>query len=108
ITPLRALLEDLPTYVTVTVLVRASIPEDLVHRDEVAGLVAQRRGGFHELFGSRDEVSVDAGALAELAPGITQSDLYVCGPDGFTTQVVAAAIAVGVPRERIHFESFTF
>jgi len=108
ITPLRALLEDLPAYVTVTVLVRASTPGDVVHRDEVAGLVAQRHGVFHELVGSRDEVTVDAGALADFVPGITQSDLYVCGPDGFTTQVVAAALALGVPREQIHYETFTF
>ena len=39
ITPLRALLEDLPASVDVTVIVRASTPDDLVHRDEVAALV---------------------------------------------------------------------
>ena len=44
ITPLRALLEDLPATVEVSVIVRASSPGDIVHRDEVAALVA-RRGG---------------------------------------------------------------
>ena len=43
ITPLRAMLEDLPANVDVAVIVRASAPEDLVHRDEVATLV-ERRG----------------------------------------------------------------
>ena len=36
ITPVRALLEDLPAGVDVVVVVRASTPADLVHRDEVA------------------------------------------------------------------------
>ncbi|MFI5036648.1 MAG: ferric reductase-like transmembrane domain-containing protein [Acidimicrobiales bacterium] len=108
ITPLRALLEDLPRQVAVTVLVRASTPEDLVHRDEVAALVAHHRGEFHELVGSRDEVSVDAPTLRALAPAITDSDLYVCGPNGFAERVIDAARSLGVPRDRIHHEAFTF
>lgn len=108
ITPLRALLEDLPPHVAVTVLVRASTPEDLVHRDEVAALVSQRRGRFHELIGSRDEVSVDANTLRALVPELRTSDVYVCGPSGFTDQVVRAAVALGVPHAQIHHEEFTF
>jgi ferredoxin-NADP reductase len=108
ITPLRALLEDLPRGVEVTVLVRASTPEDLVHRDEVAALVAQRGGSFHELVGSRHEVAVNASVLLELAPNLAASDLYVCGPAGFTDDVVSAAAGAGVPREHIHHEKFTF
>ena len=44
ITPLRALLEDLPARTDVVVIVRASSATDLIHRDEVAALV-RRRGG---------------------------------------------------------------
>ena len=40
ITPLRALLEDLPDPINVTVVIRASTPDDIVHRDEIAALVA--------------------------------------------------------------------
>ena len=108
ITPLRALLEDLPSQVDVTVLVRASSADEIVHRDEVASLVALRRGTFHELVGSRDEVPLDTRSLQTLAPAITTSDLYVCGPSGFTDQVVRAATALGVPHEQIHYEAFTF
>ncbi|MDE3065137.1 MAG: ferredoxin reductase family protein [Acidobacteriota bacterium] len=108
ITPLRALVEDLPRGVGVTAIVRASTPEDLVHRDEVAGLVAQRRGAFHELVGSREDVELSAATLDGLAPGIAASDLYVCGPAGFADHVVAAATSLGVPAEQIHHEAFTF
>ena len=43
ITPLRALLEDLPAGVDATVIIRASAAEEIVHRDEVAELV-ERHG----------------------------------------------------------------
>ena len=40
---MRALLEDLPAEVDVTMLVRASTPADLVLRDEISELVEARR-----------------------------------------------------------------
>ncbi|MGH9019554.1 MAG: ferredoxin reductase family protein [Acidimicrobiales bacterium] len=108
VTPLRALLEDLPRSVAVTVIVRGSSAEDLVHRDELAALVAARRGVLHELVGSRDAVPIHAAALRALVTDLALSDVYVCGPDGFADQVVRAAMAGGVPRERIHHEAFSF
>lgn len=108
VTPLRALLEDLERGVEVTVIVRASRPEDLVHRDELAALVATRRGTLHEVVGPREGVSLDADALARLAPDLRQSDLFVCGPDGFARSIVQAARSAGVPAERIHHEAFAF
>ncbi len=108
VTPLRALLEDLDRGVEVTVIVRASTPEDLVHADELAALAARRGATLHEIVGPRDDVALDARALARLAPGLAEGDLYVCGPAGFTDAVVAAARDAGVPAERIHHESFAF
>jgi predicted ferric reductase len=108
ITPLRALLEDLPESIAITVVVRASTPEDVVHRDEVAALVAQRGGDFHEIIGSRHQVSFDARALRRLIPDLTRCDVYVCGPEGFSHGVVAAARKLGVRYDRIHHEAFTF
>ena len=63
ITPVRALLEDLPAGVDVVVVVRASTPADLVHRDEVAALVRQRRGRLQEIVGSRHKVRLNARVL---------------------------------------------
>jgi len=108
ITPLRALLEDLPESIAVTVVVRASTPDEIVHRDEVAAFVAQRGGQFHELVGSRHEVRFDARALRKLVPDIARCDVYVCGPDGFSRRVVAAARKLGVDRDLIHNEAFSF
>jgi len=108
ITPLRALLEDLPLPTDVTVVVRASTPGDIVHRNEIAALVEQHGGQLHVVSGSRHKVCFDARALGRLVPDIARSDVYVCGPDGFSKNVVASALKLGVRRNRIHEEAFAF
>jgi ferredoxin-NADP reductase len=108
ITPLRALLEDLPIGIDVVVVMRASRTEDLVHREEVIALVEQRDGQVHEVIGPRHTVHFDARALRHLVPDIQERDIYVCGPGGFSESIVAAAKKLGVPRDRIHHEVFAF
>jgi predicted ferric reductase len=108
VTPLRALLEDFEEHVDVAVLLRASRLEDLVHRDEITGLVEKRGGGLHELIGPRQKVKLDAKHLRRLIPDLANRDVYVCGPDSFTEGIVAAARTIGVPDSRIHQEAFAF
>ncbi len=108
ITPLRALLEDLPENRPVSVIIRARTAEDVVHGDEMKLLVGARKGSYHELIGSRYDVSLDAATLTSLAHGLADSDVFICGPEGFTESVVASLQEAGVPHSRIHFESFTF
>jgi predicted ferric reductase len=108
VTPLRALLEDLPERVAVTVIVRASTPEEIVHRDEVAAYVALRGGQFHELVGSRRDIPFDSRALRQLVPDLTRCDVYVCGPEGFSKRVIAALRKLGVHGDKVHHEAFTF
>jgi predicted ferric reductase len=108
ITPVRALLEDLPAGVDVVVVVRASTPADLVHRDEVAALVKQRRGRLQELVGPRHKVRLNAKVLRSLVPDVKHRDLYICGPDGFSAEIAAAALELGTDAEQIHTETFGF
>src|ERR1039458_4162033 len=108
ITPLRALLEDLPASVDVAVVMRASKSGDLVHRDEVVALVDQRGGRFHEVIGPRHKVRLGARELRHLVPDLAERDVYVCGPGGFSESIVAAARRLGVPEHRIHHEAFAF
>ena len=108
ITPLRALIEDLPKGVKVAAIVRASTQGDLVHADEVAAIVASRKGEFHEVVGSRHERRLGGIELRELVSQISEGDVYVCGPPGFTSSVVAGVRSLGVPVERIHIEGFSF
>jgi predicted ferric reductase len=108
VTPLRALLEDLPSHADVVALIRASTVDDLVHRDEIAALVQQRGGQLREIIGPRHRARLDAKALRRAVPDIAGRDIYVCGPAGFSTEIVDAALRLGVPDEQIHIEAFGF
>jgi predicted ferric reductase len=108
ITPLRALLEDLPARIHVVVIVRASAVEDLVLREEVAALVERRGGQLHEIVGPRNQVRFDARLLRRLVPDVAARDIYICGPDGFRDNIVDAALRLGVTEEQIHQEAFGF
>jgi predicted ferric reductase len=108
ITPLRALLEDLPNSTDVTVIIRASAASDLLHREEIAALVERYGGTLHEIIGPRDQVRLDADTLRELAPDARLRDVYICGPDGFMADVADAALRLGVPAQQIHQEAFGF
>lgn len=108
VTPLRALLEDLPAAVDVVVMLRGTRREDLVHREEMAALVAQRGGRLHEVVGERRVVRLDDEAIERMIPDLARRDVYVCGPDGFSTAIVNASRRLGVPPSHIHRESFEF
>jgi ferredoxin-NADP reductase len=108
VTPLRALLEDLPAHVDVEVLLRASTPDDLVLEHEVAHLVERRGGRLHRLVGPRSAVQLDRASLRQLVPDVAERDVYICGPDGFSSAVERAARASGTPRARVHREAFAF
>ena len=47
-------------------------------------------------------------ALRALVPDIARNDVYLCGPDAWTSAAIAAARSCGVPPERIHLERFTW
>jgi predicted ferric reductase len=108
ITPLRALLEDLPTDADVVVIVRASTARDLLHREEIAALVKHRNGRLRELIGSRHKVRLTARTLSHLVPDVADRDVYICGPEGFGAEVVDAAAKLGVGDDQVHLEAFGF
>ena len=108
VTPIRALLEDLPQRVDVVVILRASQASELILRDEIRRLVEQRRGRMFQVLGPRAQAHLDARRLQRLVPDIVARDLYVCGPAGFMSQLADEARALGVPDGRIHHEDFAF
>ena len=108
VTPLRAMLEDLPTRTDVVVVLRASTVDDLIHRREMAELVYQRGGRLCEVVGPRHRVRFDAHTLSRIVPDISVRDVYVCGPGGFSSEVARIARRLRVSSERIHIEAFGF
>ena len=107
-TPIRALLQELPPDADVIAILRASTIEELALREEIVADVAARGGRVHELVGPRAGIDLSASGLVRLAPDLPGRDVFVCGPGGFTSAVVAAARDAGVPREQIHQERFDF
>jgi len=107
ITPLRALLEDLPSAVDVVVVQRAASTDGLIHRAELHEMVTARRGRMVELVGSRWAHRLDDPyRLHKVVPDLASRDVYVCGPDEFSGGVIGAARRLGVPARSVHRESF--
>ncbi|MBC7461549.1 MAG: hypothetical protein H7287_09335 [Thermoleophilia bacterium] len=86
----------------------APSPDDLVLAEEMVGYTEQHGGRAVLLVGPRTEVPMDADALLVLAPDVADRDVFLCGPDGFMRSVASSLEELGVPRERIHHEAFTF
>jgi predicted ferric reductase len=108
ISPIRALLEDLPPNTKVTVILRASSVEDIVHRSEVTQMVHEREGKLHEIVGSRKKVGLNGQLLRKLVGNLNNTDVFVCGPAGFSEGVTENLLRLGARRERIHEEAFAF
>ena len=120
VTPLRALLEELPQAPgDVTLVYRAGSVEELVFRDELDALAAQRGARILYAIGPRVAGRAswvpqqaahlsDADALRQIVPDVADHDVYLCGADAWMEAARQAALAAGVPAERIHLERFTW
>jgi ferredoxin-NADP reductase len=109
ITPLRALFATIPG--RVTLIYRASSPRDVVFQNELDSIAQDKGGTVHYIIGSRRELGGDplnARVLTKLAPGLHRQDVYLCGPPGMTEAAMSALSDAGVPKRRIHYESFEF
>jgi predicted ferric reductase len=115
IAPLRALAEELP-YAPGDAAVLYRYSGTPLFRREFDVLARERGLVVHLLPGHRrapgswlgdglppaDDVTI----LRSWLPDIAQRDVYVCGPEPWTEDVVRTAMAAGVPAGRIHTESF--
>jgi predicted ferric reductase len=109
IAPLRAMFAALTG--KITLIYRASSWQDIVFRPELDAIATAKNATVHYVVGTRTELGTDplsAGALQQLAPGLHRMDVYLCGPPGMTGTAVTALAKAGVPRRRIHYESFEF
>jgi len=108
ITPIRAVLDDLPHDTAVTVVYRVSDAMTAPLRHELDELAASRGWVVHYLQGPRADHPMTPEHLAALIPDLAGCDVYICGPDAFTDDVRDAVRAVGVPEVRVHHEAFAF
>jgi predicted ferric reductase len=94
ITPVRALLEDLPG--DVVVVYRVSRDEDVILRTELDELAH-----VHYLVGG---APLSPERLLEIVPDLAERDVFVCGPPAMTE----AVRATGVPRRQVFVERFAY
>ncbi len=111
ITPVRALLEDMPGGPgDITVLYRVAHADDVLFRTELDELAAQRGADLHYVVGDRRQPGtgdpLSAEHLAWLVPDIADRDVYLCGPPGMIAAICANLRRAGVPRRRVIVERF--
>ncbi|MFJ3904013.1 ferric reductase-like transmembrane domain-containing protein [Streptomyces sp. NPDC090025] len=105
ITPIRALLEELPGHAVL--VYRVSSPEDAVLYDELRALAAARGAALHLISGPPNPDPLTPDALVALVPDLAERDVFVCGPPGMTSAVLRGLRTLGVPKPQIHFERFS-
>lgn len=108
VTPLRAMLDDLPSKVDLTMVVRAPSSAEIPHLAELKSHLDSRGAVFSPILGSRHNAPMTPETLLRAAPNIARGDVFLCGPPSFTEQVVSSLHALGVPDSNIHHEMFTF
>ena len=109
ITPIRALLDELPTHVRATVIYRVHA-EPVPMADEFRAIADASGGRVRVLVvaGTRHQYPLNPRQLRQAAPDIADADVFVCGPTGFVDSVLESVQRCGVPSARIHHELFEF
>lgn len=130
VTPLRAMLEDLPEDSNAVFVYRVDQRTTAPLRHEVAEMATARHARLLWFEGPRGETQKgkhgeirtgwswlpklhqhgrsDVHNLLLDIPDITQRELFLVGPPGWMDAVERAALRAGVPREKIHIERFTW
>src|SRR5256884_3713786 len=108
ITPIRALMEDMSG--DVVVIYRVVRDEDVIFRDALEELAAERGITLHLVIGDH---GTEDGArllspthLQELVPDIAERQVYVCGPPAMTELLGRNVRRANVPPRFIHTEKF--
>jgi len=115
VTPLRALAEDLPYAPGDAVLLQRATERPLFAR-ELDVLAAERgldvrwlpghRRARDSWVGATNDPADDLTLLRRWVPDSAERDVYVCGPEAWTTAVRATLAAAGLPAARLHVETF--
>jgi predicted ferric reductase len=110
ITPIRALLEDMPGDPgDIAVVYRALRPEDVILRAELDELARRRGAELHYVVGDHRDGGAELLSpehLQQLVPDIAARDVYVCGPPAMTEATRASLDRSGVSGRQIFTERF--
>ncbi len=107
ITPIRALLEAMGG--DLIVLYRVVADADVIFRDELDALCAERGAALHYLVGDHLGAGRDLlgpAHLLDLVPDITERDVFLCGPPAMADFIRKNVREARVPRRQVHAERF--
>lgn len=114
VTPLRAILEELPPgRGRTTLLYREGEPSEVIFGRELAEIVARTGADVRILAGHRGSAQMPHDpmapeALARMVPDIADADILICGSRSFTECVLRSLHRLGVPAGQIHAERFGY
>lgn len=119
IPPVRALAESMAARPgDVTILYRTRDEDDASLIAEMKQIAQLRGHTLHILSGKRGNGSSwlpaaesdipDHARLSILAPWVSESDVYICGPSAWTKTVVKSLERAGTPASQIHAEEFAW
>ena len=117
--PIRALAESMAARPgDITIIYRVRSQEDAVLLNELEQLARQRGFRLYVLAGNRGNATSwlpghlneapDHARLIEMNPHISESDVFICGPAGWTRSVEKSVARVGTPANQIHTEEFAW
>ncbi|MEN9692685.1 MAG: hypothetical protein RLZZ330_329 [Actinomycetota bacterium] len=108
ITPIRALLEELPAEVDTDLIWRASHENDLSLRKEVEELAKKRGTRIHYMVGNRKQFPLSVARLKNTIPHILDTEIFLCGPEGLVEEAKHSILELGVDPDRLHDEAFAY
>ncbi|SCL68572.1 Predicted ferric reductase [Micromonospora citrea] len=108
ITPIRAMLEELPP--GAALIYRARTPADVLLQRELDWLAEARDTSIWYVVGSRHDPGprqvLSPEGLRRLVPDVARRDVYLCGPPGLVEEALRALRRAGVPGRQIHLATF--
>jgi predicted ferric reductase len=112
ITPIRAMLDEVPSRSRCTLLYRVNEPADIVFAKELDDIASRKGVDVHYLTGfeigddQTDQLGIPA--IIRLVPDVIDRDCFVCGPPPLIDAVCRRLHTIGVPDTSVHFERFVF
>jgi ferredoxin-NADP reductase len=93
-----------------TLLYRASSPQDIVFGAELDHIARQRGAEIVWMVGRSSDPAnqMSAQNLRRFVPDVAERDVYLCASPGLSASVRAALRDAGLPPQRLHEEVFSF
>jgi predicted ferric reductase len=108
ITPILAMLEELPRRADVVLIYRVSSVDDIILYEDLESLFLTNHWKLYYLIGDRTKHPMTAHYIRQYIPDLSFREVYVCGTESFMDDVITLALNAGVMDNKIYHESFSF